>query len=113
MYCRQCEVDMLDKEAKEMERNLKNLQARMQQQSIEDEAVPKFGGSRWKSARPDRGTVKSYTKDIQDKHRQKSSAEIPSQGSQSAPHVATQKEIRPTDFRGRGCILILLCKISI
>ena len=102
---------MLDKEAKEMERNLKNLQARMQQQSIEDDAVPKFGGSRWKSARPDKGTVKSYTKDIQDKHRQKSSAEIPSQGSHSVPQVATQKEVCPSYFRGRGCFLIVLWEI--
>ena len=103
---------MLDKEAKEMERNLKNLQARMQQQSIENEAVPKFGGSRWKSARPDKGTVKSYAKDIQDKHRQKSSAEIPSQGFQSVPQLATQKEVRPPDFRGRGCLIIVLCKFE-
>ena len=113
MYCRQCEVDMLDKEAKEMERNLKNLQARMQQQSIEDEAVPKFGGSRWKSARPEKGTVKSYAKDIQDKHRQKSSAEIPSHGSQSAPQLATQKEVHPSDFRGRGRLIFVLCKTLI
>lgn len=108
MHCRQSEVNVLDKEAKEMEKNLKNLQARMQQQSIEDEAVPKFGGSRWKSARPDKGTVKSYTKDSQDKHRKKASGEYPVQKSQSVPQLTTQKDVCSTGFRGKGYLLILL-----
>jgi hypothetical protein len=108
VHCRQSEVDVLDKEAKEMEKNLKNLQARMQQQSIEDEAVPKFGGSRWKSARPDKGTVKSYTKDIQDKHRKKASGEYPVQKSLSVPQLTTQKEVCSTGFRGKGYLLTVL-----
>ena len=99
---------MLDKEAKEMEKNLKNLQARMQQQCIEDEAVPKFGGSRWKSARSDKGTFKSYAKDVQDKHRKKSNEEYPAQISHSVPLLATQKEVYSADFRGKGRLLIVL-----
>lgn len=47
------------------------LQERMQAQKAEDDALPKPGGSRWKSARSDKGTVLSYAKDVQDKHRKK------------------------------------------
>lgn len=65
------EVDVLEREAKEMEVQLKALQNRMQQQQLEDDAVVKTGGCRWKSARPDKGTVLSYAKDVQDKYRSK------------------------------------------
>ena len=96
------EVDMLDREAKEMERNLKNLQERMLQQNIEDEATPKYGGSRWKSARPDKGSVTSYAKDIQEKHRKKSDTEDPGLKSHLAPRLTSQKDKVPLDFRSKG-----------
>ena len=72
----------------------------MLQQNIEDEATPKYGGSRWKSARPDKGSVTSYAKDIQEKHRRK--IEDPALKSQSAPRSASQKEKVPLDFRSKG-----------
>lgn len=88
-----------------MERNLKNLQERMQQQSIEDESIPKFGGSRWKSARPDKGSVTSYAKSVQDKHRKKSNGEDPALlKTQSAPRLVPQKEKPPVDFRSKGTL---------
>ena len=96
------QVDILDIEAKEMERNLKNLQERMLQQNIDDEATPKYGGSRWKSARPDKGSVTSYAKDIQEKHRKKSSTEDPGLKSHIAPRLTSQKEKVPLDFRSKG-----------
>ena len=96
------EVDILDIEAREMERNLKNLQERMLQQNIEDEATPKYGGSRWKSARPDKGSVTSYAKDIQEKHRKKSSTEDPGLKTHLAPRLTSQKEKIPLDFRSKG-----------
>lgn len=100
---RALEADILDKEAKEMERNLKILQERMQQQNIEDESIPKFGGSRWKSARPDKGSVTSYAKSVQDKHRKKSNGDDPALlKSHSMPRLAPQKEKAPVDFRSKG-----------
>jgi hypothetical protein len=101
-FHRVSEVNMLDREAKEMERNLKNLQERMLQQNIEDEATPKYGGSRWKSARPDKGSVTSYAKDIQEKHRKKSNTEDPGLKSHLAPRLTSQKEKVPLDFRSKG-----------
>jgi hypothetical protein len=47
------------------------LQERMQLQKEEDEAVPKVGGARWKSARSNKGSILSYAKDVQDKHKKK------------------------------------------
>ena len=70
-YISVSEVDVLEKEAKDMEFQLKQLQSRMQQQQIEDDAVVKTGGCRWKSARPDKGSVLTYAKDVQDKYRSK------------------------------------------
>ena len=64
-------MDVLEKEAKDMEFQLKQLQSRMQQQQMEDDAVVKTGGCRWKSARPDKGSVLTYAKDVQDKYRSK------------------------------------------
>ena len=43
----------------------------MQQQKAEDDALPKPGGSRWRSARTDKGSVLSYAKDVQEKHKKK------------------------------------------
>lgn len=42
----------------------------MQKQNIEDAELMK-NGSRWKSARTDRGSVTSYAKDVQEKHQKK------------------------------------------
>lgn len=47
------------------------LQERMKQQSVEDEAVHKEGATRWKTARPDKGSVRNYAKDVQTKHKMK------------------------------------------
>ena len=50
------------------------LQERMKQQSVEDEAVHKDGATRWKTARPDKGSVRNYAKDVQTKHKTKVAA---------------------------------------
>ena len=36
-------------------------------QKLEDESIPKQGGARWKSAREDRGSVRNYAKDVQER----------------------------------------------
>eukprot|EP01006_Ploeotia_vitrea_P051382 TRINITY_DN67553_c14_g2_i3.p1 TRINITY_DN67553_c14_g2~~TRINITY_DN67553_c14_g2_i3.p1 ORF type:complete len:576 (-),score=40.09 TRINITY_DN67553_c14_g2_i3:379-2106(-) len=66
------QTEVLEKEAKEMEIRLKNLQSRMEMQKLEDESIPKVGGARWKNAREDRGSIRSYAKDVQNRQ-QKSS----------------------------------------
>lgn len=54
-----------------METRLRNLQERISQQKTEDENTPKYGGARWKSARADKGSVLSYNKDVQEKHKKR------------------------------------------
>jgi len=62
---------VLEKDAKEMEERLKMLQERLEKQRLEDAAVPKPGGSRWNSARVDKGSVLTYNKDLQEKYKKK------------------------------------------
>lgn len=52
-----------------MESKLKQLQDRMQQQRIEDEAVVRVGGARWKGARTDKGSVLNYERDLREKYK--------------------------------------------
>ena len=85
-----------------MEVRLKSLQERMLQHNLEDVATPKFGGSRWKSARPDKGSVLSYAKDVQDKHRKKNSGDDPAMRPQPAPRAAPVKEKAFETFRNKG-----------
>jgi hypothetical protein len=61
------ETERLERESKEMEARLQMLQLRMMQQREDDAAAPKIGGSRWKSGRTDKGTIRGYAKDVQDK----------------------------------------------
>lgn len=68
-------TEQLDREAREMEERLKILQERMKQQSIEDADATK-NGTRWKSSNPERGSIRAYAKDVQEKH-QKKKAEKP------------------------------------
>ena len=99
-----------------MEVNLKALQNRMQQQQLEDDAVVKTGGCRWKSARADKGSVLSYAKDVQDKYRSKYGAgedpvlrappEMPRTTAPSASVTNVSKTAVPThnnpSFRQKG-----------
>lgn len=66
------ETETLEREAKDMEVRLQMLQERMQQQNLDDAAVSK-GGSRWRSARPDKGSVTTYAKDVQEKIKRRAS----------------------------------------
>ena len=68
-------TEVLESEAKEMELRLRALQERMQQEQLADSAVVKKGGSRWRSARTDKGSVTSYAKDVQEKYKKKSAAD--------------------------------------
>lgn len=61
------EGDVLEKEAKEMEMRLQVLQERLTQQKM-DETKP-AGASRWKSSRPEKGSIRAYGKDVTDKFR--------------------------------------------
>lgn len=64
--------ELLDKEARDMEIRLKNLQERMKMQQLEDESIDRPGGSRWGSARVDKGSLNSYAKDVKEKAVKKS-----------------------------------------
>mmetsp|Transcript_28190 Transcript_28190/g.40143 ORF Transcript_28190/g.40143 Transcript_28190/m.40143 type:complete len:589 (+) Transcript_28190:35-1801(+) len=73
------ETSVLEKDAKEMESRLKMLQERMKLQQQEAEANTKMAGagsnSRWKSSKPEKGSIRGYAKDIQEKHKKRAEAE--------------------------------------
>lgn len=63
------ETERLAREAKEMEDRLKILHEKVKE---EEQAIPeKSGGARWKSARADKGSIRDYAKDVQEKHKTK------------------------------------------
>lgn len=68
-------TDVLEREAKEMEQRLRTLQEKLQLEQQIDAGVPKKGGSRWKSARTDKGSVTNYAKDVQEKYKKKTANE--------------------------------------
>jgi hypothetical protein len=43
------------------------LQEKLTQQQLEDAALPRAGGARWGSAREDKGSVRSYARDVQER----------------------------------------------
>jgi hypothetical protein len=66
----------LEKEAKEMEQRLKVLQERMTLQQLESESTKSSGSSKWKSSKTEKGGIRTYGKEIQEKYRKRSSAEL-------------------------------------
>jgi hypothetical protein len=74
-------TELLEKESREMEMRLKALQEKMQTQQSTDQNMTQTGGggSRWKSARTDKGGLSSYAKDVQEKIKQKTMRSVNSQ----------------------------------
>ena len=62
------ESAVLENEAREMEQRLRMLQTRMATQADEDAKVVKVGGSRWRGARTDKGSVTRYNHTVQERH---------------------------------------------
>eukprot|EP01041_Mallomonas_annulata_P008068 gene8068-16554_t len=64
------ESEVLEKEAKEMESRLRMLQERLKQ---DEESLPPSdkSGTKWKSARQDKGSIRSYAKDVHEKIKNK------------------------------------------
>jgi hypothetical protein len=95
----------LEKDAKEMEVRLKMLQERMLQQQLADEAVLKPGGSRWGSARTDKGSIKSYAQDVQEKHKKRAAAAADPAARATAEgrrHARAAEAAAVNDFRSKG-----------
>ena len=69
------ETTILERDAKEMETRLKMLQERMRQQQQEAEANAKLAGagsnSRWKSSKTEKGSIRSYGKEVQEKYKKR------------------------------------------
>ena len=69
------ETTILERDAKEMEARLKMLQERMRLQQQEAEANAKLAGagsnSRWKSSKTEKGSIRSYGKEVQEKHKKR------------------------------------------
>lgn len=60
--------EQLEKESKEMEARLQQLQDKLQKQQLEDSAS---GKSKWKSARVEKGGLGTYGKELEAKHKKK------------------------------------------
>mmetsp|Transcript_28563 Transcript_28563/g.37396 ORF Transcript_28563/g.37396 Transcript_28563/m.37396 type:complete len:509 (-) Transcript_28563:116-1642(-) len=56
----------LEDETVQMENKLRVLRDQMAQEQLRRDSSSKVGGSRWRSARADRGTVRNYAKDVKD-----------------------------------------------
>lgn len=61
------ETEQLERQAREMEARLKALQSKMQESATADDTSSSSGGTRWKGARPEKGSVTNYAKDYQEK----------------------------------------------
>lgn len=63
------ESQLLEKDTKEMEARLTLLQERMRQQNQENERNKMMAnnGSRWKTSKPERGSIRQYGKEVTDK----------------------------------------------
>lgn len=65
-------VDVLEKETNEMEARLQILQERLRsQQMLETDAKTNAGSSKWKSSKVEKGSIRSYGKEISEKAKKK------------------------------------------
>lgn len=100
-------VDVLEKETNEMEARLQILQERLRaQQMTESDAKP--GGSRWKSSKAEKGSIRSYGKEVSDKAKKKTmeissgtallsrSTTLPSKSNASALNAQFAATVNPT-----------------
>lgn len=60
--------DVMERETAEMEERLAKLKDDLSAEAEAREAASKVGGSRWRSARVDRGSVRSYANDVKLRH---------------------------------------------
>ena len=74
VFFRAAESEILDKEAREMEARLKMLNERMKQQS-EVDISQASGGTKWKSSRQEKGGIRNFGKEVNEKYRKKIEAE--------------------------------------
>lgn len=63
--------ESMARETKEMEERLARLKTDLAAEAeMREAAGPRAGGSRWRSARTDRGSVRAYAKDVKTRHKQ-------------------------------------------
>lgn len=90
-------TERLEEDAKEMEDRLVQLRLSMlEEKKKRDRELPvKHGGSRWRSAREDRGSVSNYAQDVQNKA--KTTASTKSSSSKNAD----AKELKPSTAKAK------------
>lgn len=100
------ETEILKKDTDEMESRLLMLQERMKQQQLESaEASAKSGGSaKWKSARPEKGSIRAYGKEVNDKVKKRMDAEGTGDATlrPSASMRRPAKATAGSDFKSKG-----------
>lgn len=90
---KESQTALLEREAVEMENRLKMLQERMQQQNDADEKLKTTtsGGTRWSGASKKKGSVTSYAKDVQERHKKQSTRD-PSKKATAAARRAQREQ---------------------
>eukprot|EP01038_Epipyxis_sp_PR26KG_P010028 gene10028-13484_t len=112
------ESDILSKDAKEMENRLKFLQDRLLVQQQENDSNPNSNnGSKWKSSRVEKGGIRTYGKEVQEKIRKKSEAE--GGGDPILRHYNNTKKLQQTtntnnrgDFRTKDATYWTISDVS-
>lgn len=84
-----------------MEIRLRNLQDKMKMQQLEDESIARPGGSRWGSARTDKGSISNYAKDVKEKQLKQSMK------SKTKVNLVTGEVIRSTSSSSTNAATII------
>lgn len=86
-----------------MEARLKMLQERMRLQQQEAEVNAKLSGagsnSRWKSSKAEKGSIRSYGKDVQEKHKKRAEADGGGDPSMRSSNMMTSSSIDVSSSR--------------
>ena len=66
------ETEILEKQTKEMESRLQNIQERYAQQQLDGDSTSNAGGSgKWKSSRVEKGSIRAYGKEVTEKFKKR------------------------------------------
>lgn len=100
---KESQTSMLERESKDMESRLKMLQERMQQQNEVDEKAKtsSSGGTRWGGASKKKGSVTSYAKDVQERHKKQAAKDPAQRATAAARRTQRQQNNAQSGFQNK------------
>ena len=119
------EAQVLEREAKEMEARLKYywqilrlihfsinifriLQERLKEDEVTADTSDKSSGSKWKSARQDKGSIRSYAKDVHEKiNLKKNNTDYLSKATSKGRRSVREQNNEGDNFRSKSMIIFL------